>query len=635
MCGIYGFAGNGDEIDARIDVGGVLHAMDQAIFHRGPDENGTYFDGYCAMGMRRLSIIDLSSGRQPIHDEARRIWVVFNGEIYNYRELRAQLEARGHRFYTSSDTEVIVHLYEDRGEQFVHALDGMFGIALWDRQAKTLVLARDRLGIKPIYYADVGDSLVFGSELKSIVMHPSVQRTVSPVALSHYLSFGATPGDKSILDEVKKLPPGHLLRWHGGRAVLQRYWDLRPAPRPATISFEQAAEEVRFHVREAVRSHLVSDVPVGAFLSGGIDSATVVGTMAELGARPKTFSIGFDEPEFDELSFARLIAKRFDTDHHELVVRPDAWDLVERLPWLLDEPFADVSAIPTYLVSQLAASQVKVVLSGDGGDEVFAGYDRYAQALRRARTLDWMPRPLRAMFGGLSQIVPDATPGKQWMHMVSLDPRLRFIDGEALFPSNLKRRLVAPELHDTCDPLADRAALLDGAPGDALARLQYFETQTYLPLDILTKVDRMTMAHSLEARPPLLDHHLVEAVFTLPSEYKLQGETQKRILKRAVQGLVPDEILHRPKRGFGVPIRHWFRGPLRDAIIEVITSKRAQQRGWLDPRYVRALCDEHLSGRRDQSVRMWALLMLEKWCEAYLDAPLARDQPTELEMANA
>jgi asparagine synthase (glutamine-hydrolysing) len=627
MCGIYGFVSTRGELRPELDPGRVLQRMDRAIVHRGPDDNGTYFDGRCAMGMRRLSIIDLDGGKQPIHDEARRVFTVFNGEIYNYRELREQLKARGHRFATSSDTEVIVHLYEDRGEAFVESLDGMFAIAVWDRASHTLVLARDRLGIKPLYYAETASGLVFGSELKSLIHHPEISRRVSPEALSHYLSFSNTPADHSILEGVRKLEPGHLLRLTGGRTSLRRYWDLRPAPRRAVPPFEDAAVEIRSRIREAVRSHLVADVPVGAFLSGGIDSATVVGTMVELGARPKTFSIGFDEQDFDELTYARVIAKRFDTDHHEMVVRPDAWDLVETLPWFLDEPFGDVSAIPTYLVSKLAREHVKVVLSGDGGDEVFAGYDRYPTALADARRLDRLPGWSRALLGMAARMVPAITPGKNWMHNASLPARLRFIDGQSMFPINLKRKLVAPDLLALGDPLEERARLLDGAPGDALGKLLYLDTSTYLPLDILTKVDRMTMARSLEARPPLLDHHLVEAVFTLPSSYKLRGATQKAILKAAVRDLLPREILDRPKRGFGVPICHWFRGALRGPVIDILTSTRARNRGWLNPRYVRALCDEHLSGRRDQSMRMWTLLMLEQWCRKFLDAAPVADSP--------
>jgi asparagine synthase (glutamine-hydrolysing) len=410
---------------------------------------------------------------------------------------------------------------------------------------------------------------------------------------------------------------------------------------------------------------------VGAFLSGGIDSATIVGTMAELGARPKTFSIGWEEQYFDELTYARQVARRFGTDHHELVVRPDAWALAEQLAWFLDEPFADVSVVPTYLVAGLAAAHVKVVLSGDGGDEVFAGYDRYALALREARRFGWLPSPARLGLAALSSLLPESAPGKHYLRHLSLPPSLGYIDGQSLFPAPLKARLLAPDLmrtlHDAAaqlndasaqsndavaqfydahaqlndgsapadDPVAARLRLLDEAPGgDRLKRLQYLDTMTYLPLDILTKVDRMTMAHSLEARPPLCDHVLVERVFSLPSPLKLDGRAAKAVLKRAVADLLPPAILRRPKRGFGVPIRHWFRGPLREPVEALLTDRRAAERGWVSPAVVRALLDEHQRGRRDQSLRLWALMMLELWCRRFLDerVPAAARAP---ELAHA
>ena len=395
MCGIYGFVAAAGDLGDPERSGATLAAMDRSIFHRGPDENGQYVDERCAMGMRRLSIIDLSSGKQPIPSCDQRYWIVFNGEIYNYRSLRERLVARGHKLKTTSDTEVIVHSYEECGPAVVDALSGMFGFAIWDRERHELFIARDRLGIKPMYYAPTPRGLVFGSELKSLLCHPDVRRSVSPDALSHYLSFGHTPGDQSILDGVRKLPPGCFLRYRAGEITITRYWDLSDVADERVIDEEDAACEVRSLLRNAVQSHLESDVPVGAFLSGGVDSASVVGTMAELGARPKTFSIGFEEADFNELDYARIIAKKFGTDHHELIVRPDAWELTEKLVWFLDEPFADVSAIPTFLVSKLAAEQVKVVLSGDGGDEVFAGYDRYGWTVREERRFGWLPRPLR------------------------------------------------------------------------------------------------------------------------------------------------------------------------------------------------------------------------------------------------
>jgi asparagine synthase (glutamine-hydrolysing) len=642
MCGIYGFvASSGDLGDPR-SVERTLAAMDGSIVHRGPDDNGMYNDGKCAMGMRRLSIIDLGGGKQPIANEDGRIHVVFNGEIYNYQALREGLLTRGHTFTTTSDTETIVHLYEERGDAVVDELSGMFGFAIWDRERQSLLIARDRLGIKPMYYAVTPRGLVFGSELKSLLCHPDVRRTVSPAAISHYLSFGHTSPDQSILEVVRKLPPGHLLRYRKGELSIRGYWDLASIPE-RRISEADAIHEVRELVRGAVKSHLVADVPVGAFLSGGVDSATVVGTMAELGARPKTFSIGFEEADFNELDYARVIAKKFGTDHHELIVRPDAWELTEKLTWFLDEPFADVSSVPTYLVSKLAAEHVKVVLSGDGGDEVFAGYERYAWTAKEERRFGWMPAPLRKILSMGAAHLPDRAPGKRFLRHIALPAHQRYVDGEAMFQQPFKARLVGPELKSQLaargisgdDPYGDREAIMEHAPGDLTRRMLYLDTLTYLPLDILTKVDRMTMAHSLEARPPLLDHTLVERVFAMPSALKLAPDgTQKHIFKRAVADLLPDDILKRPKRGFGVPIVKWLRGALREPALELLGDRRMRERGWLDPRAVSTIVDEHMSGRRDHALSIWSLMTLELWARRFIDdARPAVGNTSEPEMA--
>jgi asparagine synthase (glutamine-hydrolysing) len=632
MCGIYGFVSATGDLGAPDHVRATLTAMDRAIFHRGPDDNGTYDDGRCAMGMRRLSIIDLGGGKQPIGNEDGRYWIVFNGEIYNYRRLRDGLLARGHHFKTTSDTECILHLYEERGEACVDELEGMFGFAIWDKERQELFIARDRMGIKPMYFSATPRGLVFGSELKSLIHHPDVRKSVSPEALSHYLSFGTTPPAQSILDGVRKLLPGHLLRYKKGEVTVRRYWQLPhdekvcDPNKPQTMDDE--ARTLRGLIREAVRSHLVADVPVGAFLSGGVDSATVVGTMAELGARPKTFSIGFDEAEYNELDAARIIAKKFNTDHHELVVRPDAWALTEELPWYLDEPFADVSAIPTFLVSKLAAEQVKVVLSGDGGDEIFGGYERYGWALNEARRFDWMPPVAKRALHAFAMRLPESALGKNYMLHAAKDAHLRYVDGQSMFPLRIREKLIGPELRAqlqnkncaTAQATMDRMAMLAAAPGDLAKRLMHLDIETYLPLDILTKVDRMTMARSLEARPPLLDHKLVEHAFKLPTRLKLAADgTQKAILKRAVADLLPPEILSRPKKGFGVPIDKWFRGPLAAPAEALLTDKRTMERGWLEPSTVRAIVDEHFRGRRDHALPMWSLMMLELWCRRFLD----------------
>jgi asparagine synthase (glutamine-hydrolysing) len=641
MCGIYGFVAAAGDLGDPERTRTILAAMDRALVHRGPDDSGTFVDGRCALGMRRLSIIDLDGGRQPIANENQRLWVVFNGEIYNYRELRRSLIVRSHNFHTTSDTEVLVHLYEERGATLVDALAGMFGFALWDRDRQELLLARDRLGIKPLYYAATPRGLVFGSELKVLLHHPDVRRTVSPEALSYYLSFGATPGEQSILEGVHKLPPGHLLRYRGGEVRIRRYWDLPVGER--AISEAEGVAEVRRLVRDAVASHLVADVPVGAFLSGGIDSATIVGTMVELGAHPKTFSIGFEEADFDELSYARLVARRFGTDHYELIVRPDAWELTEQLIWFLDEPFADVSAIPTFLVAKLAATQVKVVLSGDGGDEVFAGYDRYAWTLAEERRFGWLPSPLRRALTALSSALPARAPGKNYLRHIAQRAHLRYVDGESLFALAHKQRLLGPELrrlmmqshNDYGAPTQHRVEQLDRAPGDLIKRMMYLDTVTYLPLDILTKIDRMTMAHSLEARPPLLDHTLVERLFTLPSSLKLAPDgTHKAILKRAVAHLLPREILSRPKRGFGVPIVEWFRGSLQEPMRALLSDKRFRERGWLDADAVAAVVKEHVDGRRDHALPLWGLLTLELWARQFLDGALPATDQTRPEVAH-
>jgi asparagine synthase (glutamine-hydrolysing) len=623
--------------------------MDRALVHRGPDDSGMLVDGRCALGMRRLAIIDLAGGRQPIPSEDRALWVVLNGEIYNHHAIRRALAGR-HQFATASDTEVIVHLYEDLGTNFVQELRGMFACAVWDRHEQALVIARDRLGIKPLYYADTPLGLVFASELRAVLAHPWVGREIDLTSLTHYLTFGTTPQDRSIIRGVAKLPPGHLLRWRAGTLKVERYWNLLPEAEDAAggkvpASEAEAAERVRELLADAVTSHLVSDVEVGAFLSGGIDSATVVGLMTQAGVRPRTFSIGFDESDFDELHYARLVARHFGTRHEELVVRPDMWSLVDRVIQALDEPMSDVSALPTYLVSQLAAQHVKVVLSGDGGDEVFGGYDHYRTTLDETRRLDRFDAvaerfsPLRRWVKRTAEALPEPVYGKYWLRHAALDPRMRYIDSATLFLPEVQARLLTGDVRarlrrlqelgqaDVLHPQEQRARLLESAPGDELGRLLYLDTMTYLPLDILTKVDRMSMAHSLEVRPPLLDTALVEAVAAMPSAWKIAAGEQKRLLKRAMADLLPPETLSRKKRGFGVPIRHWFRGPLREAVAGILTDRRTRARGLIEPAMVDTLLQRHVSGRRDLSMQLWSLLVLEMWLRMTIDAP--RSQPQD------
>jgi asparagine synthase (glutamine-hydrolysing) len=621
MCGIAGFAGS-DQSRREADFG-LVHRMCEAIRHRGPDDEGIHVDAGVGLGMRRLSIIDLATGRQPIHNEDRSVWIVFNGEIYNYRELADELARRGHTFYTSSDTEVIVHAYEQWGEQAFARLRGMFGLAIWDARRRALLLARDRAGIKPLYYTQRGGRLFFASEIKSLVAAGAVDRTIDVAALDHYLSFLYTPRDRSIFDGVLKLSPGHFLQWSGGKAHVEEYWRI-PATETFRGSDEEAAERLHAVLADAVRAHLMSEVPLGAFLSGGLDSSLVVGLIAAQAARVKTFSIGFDELAFDELEHARAVARHFDTDHHEFVVRPDAVTILDRLVDHFDEPFADSSAIPTWYVSEMARRHVTVVLSGDGGDELFGGYDRYLPHARVA-AFDRLPIPLkRRLAGRLWPLFRHGTRGKNFLRHVARDDNGRYLDSVAFFQPDEKRALLSPDVsaaRGARDAEATAARLLDRyAALPPHGRMMRFDFETYLPDDVLTKVDRMSMAHSIESRVPLLDNEVIEFAASLPSSLKIRDGRRKHVLKLAAARLLPPAILERRKQGFGVPIGVWFRGRLRDLFHDVLLSPTARQRGYFQPRFVERLVDEHLGGRRDHSLRLWQLLVFELWHRRSLDA---------------
>jgi asparagine synthase (glutamine-hydrolysing) len=628
MCGIAGFADRpferGSLSNAESDLA-LVHGMCEVIRHRGPDDEGIHVEEGVGLGMRRLSIIDLSTGHQPIHNEDRTVWIVFNGEIYNYRELRAELQQAGHRFYTSSDTETIVHAYEQWGEHAFGRLRGMFGLAIWDRVRRTLFVARDRAGIKPLYYAERGDRLFFGSEIKSLLIAGAADRTIDLNALDHYLTFLYTPRDGSIFHGVRKLPPGHFLRWSDGRLHVKQYWEL-PAPETFDGTDAEAADRLHDVLRDAVRSHLVSDVPLGAFLSGGIDSSLVVGLMAEVSDRPvQTFSIGFDEPQFDELDHARKVAAHFKTDHHEFVVRPDALAILDRLIQHFDEPFADSSAIPTWYVCEMARRHVTVVLSGDGGDELFGGYDRYL-AHPRVAAFDRLPLPGKLQLAAAAwPWLPHGARGKNFLRHVARDDRGRFLDATAFFQSDEKRALFTPDFLHTVDPLAAERQLarqfdgLDGLPFGS--QMMKFDFRTYLPEDVLVKVDRMSMAHSIESRVPLLDNHVIDFAATLPLRTKIHDGVRKVLLKQVASRILPSEIINRRKQGFGVPVGVWFRGSLRDTFSDVLRSQRARERGYFRQPFIDRLLTEHLSGVRDHSMRLWQLVVLELWQQAYVDTP--------------
>jgi len=625
MCGIAGFVGGKSLSDE--DRRDLINRMCGAIMHRGPDDQGVRVVGDVALGMRRLSIIDVAGGHQPISNEDGSVTIVFNGEIYNYRELRKELAAKGHRFQTLSDTETVVHAYEEYGAECVNYLRGMFAFAIWDERSETLTLARDRVGKKPLHYAVVNGSLIFGSEIKSLLAHPAVKASVNFNAISSYLSFGYISGQATAFQGITKIPPGHILTFRNSQISLCQYWDFNYGGISGTVSDEKEREyiaQLRELLTESVRLRLVGEVPLGAFLSGGIDSSTVVAFMARMMDRPvKTFSIGFTEGSHDELEFARLTASRFKTQHHEFVVTPDVCQIVEEIVWHHDEPFADVSSIPTYVVSKMAREYVTIVLSGDGGDEIFGGYERYLIDQSKESSVK-LPRVLRRdLFGWLGQNLPRKAYGKNYLRNLSLDSDARYIDSVCLFHDAAKRELLSPEVNRAIgeyDPIkAYRDLFARPASLERLDHLLYLDSKTYLPGDILTKVDRMSMAHSVETRCPLLDHKLIEFAQSLPACLKVKGRSGKYILKQAMAGIIPDKIIHRRKQGFAVPIRKWFRDELREMLHDILTDTTTRNRRVLNPIVVETLIQEHQSGRRDNSHQLWALLALELWFRRFID----------------
>jgi asparagine synthase (glutamine-hydrolysing) len=627
VCGIAGIV----RWDGAPVVEDEIRGMCGAMVHRGPDEEGVYLGTGVAIGMRRLSIIDLEGGHQPIANEDRSIWIVFNGEIYNYRELRRDLERNGHTFRTDSDTETIVHLYEDLGTGCVDRLRGMFAFAIWDERRRSLMLARDRLGIKPLYYAERENELLFASELKPILHVSREARAVDWGAANHLFTFLTTPSSRSIVEGIAKLEPARVgVASAGRRLAVRKYWDVRFTPNEGATE-GALVEELRGLLTESVVLHQVSDVPVGAFLSGGVDSSAVVALMAKPAAgRLKTFSIGFAESDFDELPHAREVAAVFGTDHHDLVLRPDVVRIVEDLTWYLDEPFGDTSAIPTFMVSRLASEHVKVVLSGDGGDELFAGYDKYVVE-GRERTYDRIPRALRAAAGVLGRTMRPGMMGRRFLQHLALDGPRRYLDASTMFRADDLRALFQPDAFARLaqyDPLRESLDALTCGDGDWLSAVQYRDLHTYLPLDILTKVDRMTMAHSLEARPPLLDHKLVEFAATIPSRLRMKDGTTKYIFKQALRGLLPDAIIDRRKQGFAVPLARWFRGELAGFTRDLLLSDTCRQRGFFDIRQIERLLA--LNGRgRDLDLQLWTLLSFELWCRRFLDAS-PQNQPAPI-----
>jgi asparagine synthase (glutamine-hydrolysing) len=629
MCGIAGVISQDMRPPAELER--LVTPMAGAQAHRGPDACGSWADAHCALAHRRLAIIDLSdAGRQPMSNAAGTLWISFNGEIYNFQALRAELESHGHRFRTRTDTEVILHAYEQWGEGCLSRLRGMFAFAIWDQPKRRLLLARDRVGKKPLVYARLGNEFLFASELQGLLAHAPLPRDVNLPAMDAYLSYGYIPAPQTGFRAVQKLPPAHYLTLDvtpaGFETHIERYWSLDYRPK-LRMSEADACEALREKLAEAVRLRMISDVPLGAFLSGGIDSSIVVGLMAkQSGARVKTFSIGFQEAAYNELDHARRIADKWGTDHQEFVVEPDAIGILPTLVRHYGEPYADSSAIPTFYVSQLTRRHVTVALNGDGGDESFAGYERYL-ANRYAERLQTVPG-VAAAARALARAVPDSiNPKSRVRHLhrflnVAAEPmRTRYPGWLTFFSREAKQRLCSREFLAQQGRDGWLGSLFDSSldpPLDPVDAAMAVDVRSYLPYDLLVKVDITSMANSLEARSPFLDHEVMELAARLPVAYKVRGRELKRTLKRAFADLLPPENVHRRKMGFGVPVGQWFRGPLRDFLRDALLSKPALDRGYFHAAEVRRLVDSHLAGRADFSFQLWNLLMLELWHQEYI-----------------
>ncbi len=630
MCGICGILNfNRDE---KVDES-VVRQMCKVISHRGPDDEGVYVQENVGIGMRRLSIIDLSGGHQPICNEDGTAWIVFNGEIYNYQSVRAELIQKGHRFTTNSDTETILHAFEEYGEACPEKLNGMFAFAIWDDRNKRLFIARDRLGIKPLYYYLDENCFIFGSELKSILQVKKVPRNVNPVALDKFLTFEYIPAPISIFKDIHKLRQGHTLLWDKGRINIRSYWDLTYDV-PKKTSEAEICEELTDILQDAVKIRLMSEVPLGAFLSGGIDSSTVVALMSRVMTQPvKTFSIGFEDATYNELKYARIIAEKFKTEHHEFILKPNAVDLTEKLVKnYVDEPFGDFSLFPTYLVSKMARDYVTVVLSGDGGDELFAGYDTYI-ANQMARSYDSIPRILRKQV--IEKLVAKIPPTEKKKGLINRIKR--FVEGAALPPDLQhvrwmiflseaeKNMLYSRDLMKQLNP-AEYYDFIRGyfkamSACSPLDQQQFVDIKTYMVDDILVKVDRMSMATSLEARVPFIDYRVVEYTTKIPGMLKLAGlnhQKTKYILKKAMEKFLPFEILYRGKEGFSIPIKNWLKTDLKPLMMEVLSPENIKAEGFFNPGYVEQLKREHLNNVQNHSHRLWALMMFGIWYDIYI-----------------
>jgi asparagine synthase (glutamine-hydrolysing) len=634
VCGIAGKVADAGEVDTEL-----LERMCEVIRHRGPDSRGAFVGEGAGLGIQRLAIIDLETGDQPIRNEDGSVVVVLNGEIYNYRELREELERGGHRFATRSDTEVIPHLYEEMGDDCVHRLRGMFALALWDRRRRRLLLARDRLGKKPLFYSTRDGTLWFGSEAKSILQDPAVPRDFDPDAIDAFLHFGFVPDPLSAFRSLRKLPPAHVLTWEDGKVETRRYWRLAYTPKRQFADAEAVGEAIRERLLDATRLRMRSDVPLGAFLSGGVDSSGVVAAMAQLAeGTVRTFSVGFDVDSFDETRYAREVAELFGTEHEEFRLEADAVAVLPTLVWHYGEPFADESAIPSLYLAEATRRHVTVALNGDGGDESFGGYGHHLSGMVAAR-LGWVPNGLArsagAAFGSLANRSSAARRAGWLAHAVTLSPADLSSFIAARFTEAERAELYTDGFRDVVAP--DAAAriigpVLEGSDAPTpLERLLDVDVNTYLPSDLLVKMDIATMAHSLEVRSPLLDHEFVEFAASLPATLKRRGRISKIALKDALRTWIPDHILDRPKMGFSVPLAEWFRGRLRDLPAEILLDPAALDRGIFREEPLRRLIDDHLEFRADNSRRLWALIQLELWFRSYIDP--AHPGPPALDLA--
>lgn len=627
MCGITGFVNaNGDAVDRSI-----LERMNHAIFHRGPDEDGFYVHENVGLAMRRLSIIDLASGQQPIYNANRTKAIVFNGEIYNYQSLRDDLVQRGHNFYTKSDTEVVIHLYDEYGEDCLQYLRGMFALAIWDETEKSLFLARDRVGKKPVLYShQPNGDLIFGSEFQAVLQHPSVSREVDMLAIDSYMSYLCVPAPQTAFKQIRKLEPGHWLKWKAGRIETKRYW-LPDFSKKITITEAEAIEETTRILRESTKLRMISEVPLGAFLSGGVDSSAVVALMARESSSPvKTFTIGFEEEDFSELKYARRVAEHVGAEYHEFIVRPNALEVLPTLVEHYGEPYADSSAIPTYYVSKETRKHVTVALNGDGGDESFAGYERYA-AMRIAEAYHRVPKALRKVFVEAPvNFLPTNElkrsrfrDAKRFLQAANLPRTERYFRWMSTFNRDAKQGLYTNEFEhavagqNASHFLDDWFAKANGT--GTLDATLLTDQMTYLPNDLLVKVDIASMANSLEARSPFLDHNLIEFAASLPESMKMRQFETKSLLKKVAAKLVPKDVIYRKKMGFGVPVGKWFRGEMKDFVRGVLLSEKSLKRGIVRPEMIEKYVEEHTSARRDHSFQIWTLLMLELWFQRFID----------------